>query len=1585
MNKRLNKIVSFVLVVCMLLTLMPAGIFNNVFGVTESEVITNNDNWEVGVKLYDVTSGSTQIDNIVWNPTVHEKRTFELVVSYRNVVSNKTYNPGDVQVEIDSILDNIRDCNDIVLNSTFYGGTPEGYPPEFFIDADKASSATKTNLWSYSTETTGKTYYNVPTKFIVTNNEAFLEETSYQGTIVLRFTLDAYEVKNNSSGTYDVNFKTTDGTEIKAGSFDFTFESARTPYTLDVRTEAFSSASGLPGIAENFVWVKYKFDYEKGSTGVREAFGKNLYITVPDGAIVFDSNFTQLANEGNNTYNLGKYKETLHNNTLNEYISVVEPNTITAIVAYPKATTTNVNLTANLYGTYRDELAEVLLDTESISKASSEFEFDYDGELYWIGKSTKTPNISYESLIGNNGANAKWNLYYGARYSEEIGSINMICGDDILYAQDANYNWYQLSDSEYSFTSFDATYAGQNKYLGLRNMNTYVDVSDKYEVAVYLRYANTTDYVLWKQGKLNANGIGSVLTFPANVVGVQFKILNSNNEDIELYGDLTVNFKSTKMASDTDIYNFNYLEIQKNSDNQLVNLEITEENYITAPTKEHIMQYDLNKYGHLMFRNTHYVTAGDTKAYYTVTKDINQNSITIDANNEKINFNYISSTVFWFNQEVAVPKEFYGYTMYDLLPEGIDLAVTADELKEGIAKCMTFFTAKFQTVNGNYTSNRYSYLMNHLNVEVIEDYEGTGRTFIKIEVDMSDDPLDLTYTWNYDNDNGRFTAASSWPGEYFLYQIPIPCQISFDNWYEYGSTYTNTLFVSDTNHSKGYSSTINRFGGTTTSSLLGQTPDNGSFQTDPALQSIMSDLDKDGNTTESIGTSTISEAINATMNTYTDIIKRISVDQENYTTQTQKVKYNSDYSYKLRVRIGVDNTAKNLVIFDSIEDVSPGWKGHLQGFDTSYAEGKGYQVKIYYSESDFSTTEKYTTDITNSFWKEYVDGVTDLSTIKHVAFTFLDQQGNSVVFPSNSVMYVTILMKSISTTKALNAQGTNAADLQTANNARFTIDALDTFGAVQEVVDLPSNTVYAVLPSIGFQVLKIIPTNTEAYELMGMDPDAQYSFQVKFTNKTTGRVVGTGTVKAQLTDDGKIAVNPILLNGLTIGDTYIIEEVLDNNSLFEFDKITNRTPNGVSLNLVDGKYEFVVNENIDSDITLQLVINNNINLKTIDLNINKVIEGTDRAFEYHNASRNDEFNFNIKLTNKADNTFKRGTLSSKTGLTINDIYPGTYIIEETNLDEYWIFKSMAAAGILDGVTLTQVNGKYELTIANTVVDDSVYSINITNELTKPTQINLSISKTISGTDRAFELLDYTRDDTFSFPVSIQHQTNNTDSQTGTVTNKTPVTFNNLNVGKYLITETVPENWLQTAITSSNSVNGVTLTKEGNNYYINIAENATDGATFSIVINNELQETREPTIKIVFSKEIVGTVAAFENLKLDPNGEYAFQMNVVNGNYRIHGIVTNRQNLTFAEVPIGTYVVTETKDFKFDFVQMQALNSIAGVTFEKVGNQYILTVGEDITDRSTLLVKVTNEVRPDAYYDGKDDKVNLFVWNHEENG
>ena len=1598
MNKRLNKIVSFVLVVCMLLTLMPAGIFNNVFGATKTSTGTNNDNWTMSYNLNDVTNGQTPIDNIIWDATTQTKKVYKLTISYENPTPTKDYAPGDIQFEIDSILDNIRDPSLIIENSTFSNSSGSyGYEVEYFIDANKSTDTNKTKPWSYSVETTGKTHYNVPTKFIVTNNDTIEKNVSFSGTLSITFTLDSNAVVNNSSGSYGVELKTKDGTHLVAEPFDFSYTSNTVPYYLILNTEKFHSPSGLPGEAEDYLWVKYNFTYtNETASGVREAFDKYLKITAPAGALVYDKNFNPITAESNNTYNVGYYDEKIIRETFKEFL-IADDLTKTVIVAYPRSTTTTINLTGSLYGTYRDESSPSLLSEQSYSYAASEFDFDYEGELYYIGKTTRTTTVPYSQITSATGGLTKWYLHYGARYSEEVGSINMICGDDILYAQDADYNWYRLTDSEYSITGFKAAYNASNQEVpyGLVNMNTLADVSSKYDVEVHVRYANSTTYTLWKTGKLTTDGIlNDLLTFPENVVGVQFKVLNSDNEDIELDGELSIKIHSTNTAKDSLVYNFDYLDIQQNSNGQYVELDITEDNYLTHPTKEHIIAYDRSTYGKLMFRNTDNTEIGFAQVHHAAAKSLDNSSLTVDAENEIISFNYTFSNIFYMSKTVVAPDEFYGFAIYDLLPEGIELAATAEEL-ETIFATSFYASSSYKSVSGSRMTS--TFLRNAITVNIIENYKNTNRTYFEIVFDFSDDPLDLTYTYGLLESHMANMSDSQVIG-YNLYQdARIPCQLTFDDWYNYGATYSNYIYITDLNYTKSYDMTINQYKmNSYPNSTFAQLKDNGYLNSTTLVPELV-DLDQDGDTDERIGVTGIVSTLGATINTHTSIVKMISSDGENYTKATQTLPYDSPYSYRLRVINGEDNKATNLVVFDSIEKDSPGWKGTVTGFDTSLVEAKGYSVKIYYNTTELADGATLPQDLTNSFWSEYVEGVTDPSTIKHVAFKFLNNTGDAPATVDPGIaLYVIINMRTPNTTVSVTTANPNANI--TANGASFAVDLLNVSGGVEKQVTLPSNIVYANLPQINVKIMKFVPglEDLADYEHMLMDPYEKYYFDIKITRESTGGVLNGGPIRvqSQLQADGRYSVSQINLSNVVLGDKYIIEEILPADSQFELEEMTITAKNaagqtvqltGASLQLNNGKYELVVDKNISSDMTFEVRIYNEIIAKSIDLNINKIIEGTDRAFEYHNASRNDEFNFDIKLTNKADNTFKRGTLSSTNGLTINDIYPGTYIIEETNLDDYWIFKSMAAAGILDGVTLTQVNGKYELTIANTVVDDSVYSINITNELTKPTQINLSISKTISGTDRAFELLDYTRDDTFSFPVSIQHQTNNTDSQTGTVTNKTAVTFNNLNVGKYLITETVPENWVQTAITSSNSVNGVTLTKEGDNYYINIAENATDGATFSIVINNELQETREPTIKIVFSKEIVGTVAAFENLKLDPNGEYAFQMNVVNGNYRIHGIVTNRQNLTFAEVPIGTYVVTETKDFKFDFVQMQALNSIAGVTFEKIGNQYILTVGEDITDRSTLLVKVTNEVRPDAYYDGKDDKVNLFVWNHEENG
>lgn len=1573
MNKKFNKIMSLILVFCMLLTLIPSSIFTNI--KAESATDVNNDNWEIDLQLYDVTNGKTPVNNIIWDSTKIEEKIYQLAISYKNTIPEKEYAPGSIQIEVDSILDNIRDCHDIVINGNFGANTPQGYDITYSIDADKASSTNKVNQWSYSVESTGKSYYNVPTKFIITNNETFEAQASCQGTIAITFTLNSNTVKSPSSGTYGVVFKTSDGTKLTTDTFDFNFTSNKRPYSLNIEAEKLKSLSGLGEDANNYVWAKYSIDYDiLAHAGVREAFGKTLKIAIPEGAVMYDSSYTTISKSSDGKYDLGAYVEKLNIKTLLE--DNIISNAKTFIVAFPKDTySTTLDITAYLYGTYRDENSVELLAEKPDSRAASQFELDYEGELYYIGKTTITPNISYEK-ISTTGANAKWKLYYGAKHSSEVGAINMICGDDILYAQDKDYNWYQLSDDEYSFVSFNTTYKGNQDYYGLRNMGTGADVSDKYDVAIYVRYKGSSTYNLWQEGKLNASGIGANLTFPANVVGVKFKVLNSDNEDIELYGDLEVKLTSTAMVSDSDIYNFSYLEIEK-IDGTPVELDITEENYITAPTKTHIMTYDQNTYGHLMFRSTDDITVGDSIVRLGAWQDFDTTSVVVDSSKETINFNYTIGVGFAIRYELSTTNEFIGYTLYDLLPEGIELNATEAQIKSAFAKNqnVNIFNNKSNTYSQYSNGTHRKWWEDHTIVEIIEDYQGTGRTLLKVQLDCKNDPIDLNHTYDYYFPQyGHLT--NSYPIAFLRFDIPIPCKISFDNWYELGNTYTNYLYITDSNESKGYITELNRFSHSQTESEISYVSDTGYFD------EVLSDIDGDGITNETIGYAKLTKTFSAAMNTYTDLTKTISTDGETWSKGTVKVGYNKDYSYKLRARVGVDNTANNLKIFDSIEDASTGWKGTLTGFNTSWAESKGYDVKIYYATTDFSTTEKYTTDLTNSLWSEYIEGTTDLSTIKHVAFVFYNSDGTIAQFEAGDAAYVQINMRSPKTIRTDNPN-TEANELQTANNARFMIDSLDIAGNVVETVDLPSNTVYALLPSITLQILKSIPTDREDYEIMCMDPDAQYSFPVKFTHKASGQVVATGNIGAKLAGDNRLTVSAINLTGLKIGETYIIEEVLDDNSLFWLSNIQNSEPiSRVSLNIVDGKYEFVIKDTIDSDDILQFTVHNIIRFKSVNLEISKEVIGTDRAFDYYGYSRTDSFD--IKLVKKDDATsFKRAVVTGGGSVVIQNITPGTYILEETNLPTGWTLKAMTALNSIDGISMALVDGKYEITIANTAEHNSTFKVKISNELVKPTEVNLEITKEISGTDKAFEKLGINKTDEFTFGIKVFNKFDSSEVKQGILSTTGALRINDLHAGTWIIEETdIGEHWILKDMIALNLIEGITFNKLGNIYEIIVSENAKDNSVFKLQVNNELEELPDPFLKVIFKKTINGTTEAYESLGLNPNGEYEFQMNLVNTDYRVHGIVTNKEDLLIMELPIGSYVVTETKDPYFDFVSMEALNSVAGVTFTQENGNYILNVTEDITGEEAITIQVTNELIPDTYYNSKDEKINLFELNFE---
>ena len=129
--------------------------------------------------------------------------------------------------------------------------------------------------------------------------------------------------------------------------------------------------------------------------------------------------------------------------------------------------------------------------------------------------------------------------------------------------------------------------------------------------------------------------------------------------------------------------------------------------------------------------------------------------------------------------------------------------------------------------------------------------------------------------------------------------------------------------------------------------------DNGKYDSDA------SDINENGNTTEKISYQKATTTITSVISTHQDVTKYVQTDKSNYSTGTVKASPASEYTYKLRARIGSADVT-NFVIYDSIEEyvqdpysfeqsfitaygTKKHWNGEFLGVDTSYAESKGYK------------------------------------------------------------------------------------------------------------------------------------------------------------------------------------------------------------------------------------------------------------------------------------------------------------------------------------------------------------------------------------------------------------------------------------------------------------------------------------------------------------------------------------------------------------------------------------------------------------------------------------------------------------------
>lgn len=171
------------------------------------------------------------------------------------------------------------------------------------------------------------------------------------------------------------------------------------------------------------------------------------------------------------------------------------------------------------------------------------------------------------------------------------------------------------------------------------------------------------------------------------------------------------------------------------------------------------------------------------------------------------------------------------------------------------------------------------------------------------------------------------------------------------------------------------------------------------------------------------------------------------------------------------------------------------------------------------------------------------------------------------------------------------------------------------------------------------------------------------------------------------------------------------------------------------------------------------------------------------------------------------------------------------------------------------------------------------------------------------------------------------------------------------------------------ITSSNEES---LSSEINSDEIN-EEDIAFPEPVQTAINAPMAYATTPRVNILVSKNIISSPRAFELLGLDKNVSYPFIVALKkdnnNGTYSSYGRGTikgsyntnKRASLNFSSLSPGTYILTEEEmPAYFNFVDMVATNSLQGVTFSKVNNEYRIVISNTASS-GTLNVQVRNEL------------------------
>ena len=605
-------------------------------------------------------------------------------------------------------------------------------------------------------------------------------------------------------------------------------------------------------------------------------------------------------------------------------------------------------------------------------------------------------NDNYYGYVSNDFG---WDVTGSAIYTGKPMTVRL--GDDLLYITDSKGNYRKLNDSEYCFTRI--------RCPSISNGNN-VSITSSCGVKLYVRYANTSEYVEYTEFDISKTTTD--FTVAQQVVGYYFEIDDiKQSSKFKTYSNVsmvTIHISPNgDIADEGYVYNFGFLQVYTKDENG--NLErlndTTIDNYSTFITKENIAQNDINTYGEYQQRACAYTKYNDIESFdFELVQNIYKKMDNPTQNAQKETFsgkatltskiytendiptnnNFIENVYLKYPQYLKYCKQMI---IYDLLPEGMELQNTEEEIIENMSISSNFAFNKEGKQAFTSRNELLEYVKKHTTVKIKENWNGTNRTYIAATINFSDYPLTVVRYNGYVYNGLSVDLIYDW-------------SISYDSYLEHGKEWTNI----------GYLQTYYE-----DNSLIGGfIADNGSQDKDAV------DINENGDSSnnDKLSYSKATKTISSVVSTHQDLQLSAISTLSNYSTGTVPAEYGKDYSYKLRVRTG-QNDVTNLIIYVNLEKWTKDkdgnfiesygkkkyWQGEFLGIDTSYAESKGYNVKVWYSEN-----EKAGTLAEDSSWKEYSNSV-DKTKVKSLAFQYLDSEGKPAVLPANSLTYVEINMR----------------------------------------------------------------------------------------------------------------------------------------------------------------------------------------------------------------------------------------------------------------------------------------------------------------------------------------------------------------------------------------------------------------------------------------------------------------------------------------------------------------------------------------------------------------------------------------------